>query len=290
MPVVSKLESRRSRGIVWVCDIASSSKYLNSNESAEALETFLQRFLFLSMIFVEAAGGAFIKWTGDGFLAWFETPLHRDVGDAAFQVFNAAWSLTFYVNVSQLGVESPAKFKIRHAVTLEHDALVIDLAYLDKGATDVLGRAVVLAFRLSSIMAEFPGIVTHRELLKLVEDTGTIGFRKLRMSKDNRLRYFKGETWGTSDIYVSGGKAQRSVGLRTLVKRTKELIKNVESGNPDMKRMDFATKVVLEMTNGPDWCREVQKTLDRFRRESLLGSLKRIIPILEEEVSNTNPK
>src|SRR5207244_9585728 len=76
MAVVHKFEARRSRGIVWVCDIESSSKYINSNESAEALELFLQRFLFLSLIFVEAAGGGFIMWTGDGFLAWFETSLY----------------------------------------------------------------------------------------------------------------------------------------------------------------------------------------------------------------------
>jgi class 3 adenylate cyclase len=122
MAVVSKFAGRRSRGIVWVCDIASSSKYFNSNESAEALETFLQRFLFMSIIFVEAAGGRFIKWTGDGFLAWFESPLLRDVGEIASEVYNAAWNLTFYVNVTQLCVEAPVKFKIRHAVTFEHDA------------------------------------------------------------------------------------------------------------------------------------------------------------------------
>src|SRR5713101_7540083 len=123
MAVVSKLVGRRSRGIVWVCDIQSSSKYLNNDESAGALEKFLQRFLFLSIIFVEAAGGKFIKWTGDGFLAWFETPLLRDAGSIAEEVFNAAWQLSFYVNVSQLGVSAPVKFKIRHAVTMEHDAL-----------------------------------------------------------------------------------------------------------------------------------------------------------------------
>jgi class 3 adenylate cyclase len=120
---VSKLVGRRSRGIVWVCDLQSSSKYLNNDESAESLEKFLQRFFFLSVVFVEAAGGKFIKWTGDGFLAWFETPLLRSAGSVAEEVFNAAWSMSLYVNVSQLGVSTSVKFKIRHAVTIEHDAL-----------------------------------------------------------------------------------------------------------------------------------------------------------------------
>ena len=66
MVVVSKFESRRS-GIVWVCDIASSSKYLNNNQSAEALEIFLQRFLFLSTNLVEAVWGNIHK-VGRGWL------------------------------------------------------------------------------------------------------------------------------------------------------------------------------------------------------------------------------
>jgi len=284
MAVVHKFEGRRSRGIVWVCDIASSSKYLNNDQSAEALEQFLQRFLFLSMIFVEAAGGTFIKWTGDGFLAWIETPLHRDVGDAASQVFHAAWQLTFYVNVSQLCVESPVKFKIRHAVTFEHDALVIDLAYSDKVSTDVLGRAVVLAFRLSSIKAEFPGVVTHRELLKLTKDTGTIDFKKLKLSKEDRLKYFKDETWGTTDLFASGGKAPRTRSAQTALKRIKKLVRKVEGGAPDQRRVAFTAKVVIEMASGPDWCREVQKEMDSFTRDGLLRSVKDLIPVLEKTV------
>src|SRR6266568_5905844 len=116
MAVVHKFEARRSRGIVWVCDIESSSKYLNSNESAEALELFLQRFLFLSLIFVEAAGGGFIKWTGDGFLAWFETPLHRDLGRTVCGCLEAVWHLTVMVNVTQLGLAPKRRFKIRHVL------------------------------------------------------------------------------------------------------------------------------------------------------------------------------
>jgi len=290
MAVISKFAGRRSREVVWVCDIASSSKYLNSDDSAEALETFLQRFLFLSIIFVEAAGGTFIKWTGDGFLAWFETPLHRDLSDAALRVFNAAWYLSFYVNVSQLCVRSPAKFKVRHAVTLEHDALVIDLAYSDKYATDVLGRAVVLAFRLSAIKAEFPSIVTNGELLRLTKNAESIRFAKLKLSKEDRLKYFKDETWGTSNIFVSGGKARRhSVGLKTLIRRTKKLIDSIESGNVNSKRKEFVTRVVMEMINGPEWCREVRKALDDFCKDDLLGSLKEIVPTLEEKAgSSTN--
>lgn len=286
MAVISKFTGRRSRGVVWVFDIANSSKYLNSDDSAEALEIFLQRFLFLSIIFVEAAGGTFIKWTGDGFLAWFETPLHRDVPDAAARVFEAAWQLSFYINVSQLCVQSAPRFKIRHAVTLEHDALVIDLAHSGRSATDVLGRAVVLAFRLSSIRAEFPSIITNGELLKLVKNTSTIHFAKLKLSREDRLKYFKDESWGTSSIFASGAKSRgRRPSLRTLIKRTKKVIDAVESGNANEKSRRFSVQVATEMMGGPQWCRDVQKVMADYSRDDLLGSLKAIVPLLEAQGS-----
>src|SRR6266568_880871 len=106
MAVVHKFEARRSRGIVWVCDIESSSKYLNSNESAEALELFLQRFLFLSLIFVEAAGGGFIKWMGDGFLAGLKPPLlaHSESSRAKYSTQRGclAFTLTLVSLASRL--------------------------------------------------------------------------------------------------------------------------------------------------------------------------------------------
>jgi class 3 adenylate cyclase len=284
MAVVSELVGRRSRGIVWVCDIQSSSKYLNNDESAEALEKFLQRFLFLSIIFVEAAGGKFVKWTGDGFLAWFETPLLRDAGNVAEEVCNAAWNLSLYVNVSQLGVSAPVEFKIRHAVTMEHDALVIDLSYSKNRSTDVLGRAVVLAFRLSSIKAGFPNIITQGELLKLTKTTGTIHFQKLKLSKEDKVRYFKDEKWGTADIFASGDRAHRHLSVRTVLRFAKKAIDHAE-GRRDSpaKHTNFYTKVLEEMRTGPDWAQEVEKTIHKFTSDELLGNLKRLVPMLEKQ-------
>lgn len=290
MAVVSKLAGRRARGIVWVCDLQSSSKYLNNDESAEALEKFLQRFLFLSIVFVEAAGGKFIKWTGDGFLAWFETPLLRNAGRVAEEVFNAAWNLSFYVNVSQLAVRASVNFKIRHAVTMEHDALVIDLSYSGNNSTDVLGRAVVFAFRLSSIKAEFPSIITQGELLKLSKTTGTIHFQKLRLSKEDRVRYFKDEKWGTSDIFASGDRVQKPLSLRTTLRRAKKAIDAAE-GRKDSpsKHINFMAKVVAEMSTGPDWTQDVEKTLQKFVKDELLGSLKQLVPMLEKKSQPEEP-
>lgn len=59
-----KFDFERSRGIVWVCDIANSSHFLNDNTSASDLEELLPRLFWLASGLIEAAGGRFVKWTG----------------------------------------------------------------------------------------------------------------------------------------------------------------------------------------------------------------------------------
>ena len=285
MTVIDKFEGRRARGIVWVCDLASSSKYLNNNESAEALEKFLERFLFMSLIFVEAAGGKYIKWTGDGFLAWFETPLYRNAGSVASRVFNAAWYLSLLVNVTQLNVESRPKFKIRHAVTYEHDGLHISLSHSNKNSTDVLGRAVVLAFRLSSIKGEFPSIVTQRGLVKESTDR-LMNFKKLSFSKEERMKYFKDEAWGISEIFISSDRPHRRVGARPNLKRIKPALALAEGQKPvSGDRAAFIGKLADELESGPEWCKEVWKTWADFIHNELFIPLKESLPKLEAQTS-----
>jgi class 3 adenylate cyclase len=62
---------QRGRGLVWVCDLEGSTKLLNDNGAVTAIEDFLPRFHWLARAVVDAFGGQFIKWNGDGFLAWF---------------------------------------------------------------------------------------------------------------------------------------------------------------------------------------------------------------------------
>jgi hypothetical protein len=285
MTVIDKFEARRARGIVWVCDLASSSKYLNNNESAEALEKFLERFLYMSLVFVEAVGGEYIKWTGDGFLAWFETPLYRDAGAVASRVFNAAWYLSFLVNVTQIGVEARVKFSIRHAVTYEHDGLHIELTHSKtKSSTDVLGRAVVLAFRLSSIKGEFPSIVTQRNIVR--ENTDKMTFKKLVFSKEERLKYFKDETWGTNEIYISSDRPHRKHGIGASIKHIKSALALPERRTPrGGDRTEFINKLVDELEAGPEWCKAVWKMWSSFIHNELVVPLKEILPKLEEEMS-----
>src|SRR6266581_2491030 len=142
----------RARGLVWVCDVARSTSILNDDALVDALEEFLPRLYWTALQAVDAAGGIFVKWTGDGFLAWFETELERTLGKQAQAIFTAAWHLTFLINVTSLGVRAQKKMRLRHAVSYEPDALLMRIKSGDGHvAHDLLGRGVVHAFRMSSI-------------------------------------------------------------------------------------------------------------------------------------------
>jgi len=121
--------------------------------------------------------------------------------------------LTLFVNVTQLCISSKERIRIRHAVTYEKDALLIDIQHSgDMKSKDVLGRSVVAAFRLSGISCSFPGIVTHREVLRAREDAdinSSITFKALPITTDMRLRYFKGEKFGSREVYVTADRAPR---------------------------------------------------------------------------------
>ena len=112
MGEVNKFQFDRSRGIVWVCDVIKSSKYLNDDESVSDLEQFLPRLYWVSNVLVEAYGCQFIKWTGDGFLAWCPLPLHRELGKKAAAIIFAATMLGHLVNVTQLGIDTKKKIKV----------------------------------------------------------------------------------------------------------------------------------------------------------------------------------
>ena len=92
----------RGRGVVWVCDVANSSKYLNDDESVMTMEGFLPRLHWVAKLAVNAAGGQFVKWTGDGFLGWFPIELHRELGSQSAKVMEIIWCLTLMNNLRML--------------------------------------------------------------------------------------------------------------------------------------------------------------------------------------------
>jgi hypothetical protein len=56
-----EFEFERSRGVVWVCDVAGSSSRLNSDNGVEDTEAFLPRLYWIAALIVESAGGRYIK-------------------------------------------------------------------------------------------------------------------------------------------------------------------------------------------------------------------------------------
>ena len=285
MAEIARFDFDRSRGIVWVCDLVGSSKYLNSDNSADDLEAFLPRLHWTSSIAVEAAGGKFIKWTGDGFLAWFETPLHRELGALAAAALEALWHLTLMVNVTQLGLQPERKFRMRHGVTYEQDALITKITHLDGyESLDITGRAVVLAFRLSSIPAPFPSVISQREVVSAYKENGTpiIHFRKWSPDAEERLRYFKNERWGTGSLFSSGERTARRKSLLAILKQSRQAIALAQgSRKPQRPDSGFANQFLRRFLSGPQWCRDVETQYVEFIRDGLMGSLQGLIEVLE---------
>jgi class 3 adenylate cyclase len=249
---------RRSRGIVWVCDIVSSSSYLNDNETADDLEEFLPRFHWFSNAIVTAAGGRFIKWVGDGFLAWFETELHRHIPEKSYAVIQAAYHLTNILNVTQLDIAPKKKFRVRHGMTFEHDAHLTKILHEDGHEDlDITGRAVVLAFRLATVNAHHPNIVAEKQIVEGFRGKGPIRitFRKWAVKSDDRLKHFKGQRWGTKSIYRSSETTSKSLSLKSLVSRVKRFIRIAEEPPDDSNfpPSEFTKKLVQSMFSGPQW-------------------------------------
>ncbi|NGP87564.1 adenylate/guanylate cyclase domain-containing protein [Fodinibius halophilus] len=278
-----KFEFSRERGIVWVCDIANSSKYLNSNDSATSLEEFLPRLNWVGAIVVEAAGGRFIKWTGDGFLAWFKSPLHREINEIISNIFEAVWQLTVLINVTQLGVNSGEMFKVRHGVTYERDALVTKIKHSeDYSSLDLTGRAVILAFRLSGVDSKFPNVITERELVEAYHQTNRqiINFKKLEVSEDKKSKYFKNEEFGLDKLYTSTRKADNVETIENVVNKGKKALNQAE--NPSHSK--FYNQFVENLSAGPSWCTSVLDEYTRFVEQDLKGTLEEVVEMLEKKI------
>ena len=269
----TKFSFSRDRGIVWVCDIENSSRYLNDNESVLAIEQYLPRLHWLGRIAISAAGGQFIKWTGDGFLGWFPFELHRDLGTRAARVLRAIWHLSFINNVTQLGLNTKE----------EHDALVTTVEDRDGSHDDLIGRSVVLAFRIAAIRAEFPNVITQSDIVKAIsgEDIAKIHFRKLTLNANDRMRYFKGEKFGTDSLYESSERKYRKKSKETLLRTVRKQIARVEHPSSKLAPVDHTVQTIIDhLESGPEWTREVLANYMKFLRNDLFGALKEAETIL----------
>jgi hypothetical protein len=242
---------------------------MTDNASVEALEEFLPRFHWASVAVIDALGATLVKWKGDGFLAWMEAPLHQDLPKAAASVLSAAHQLSMFVNSTQLGVKgkNTARFLIRHGVAYEDDALVIRIKHSQHNESlDLVGRAVVLAFRIASVPSGRFAIATQRTLVKQAKRCDrNWGLTPKSFTPQEIQKYFKGEKWGTRDIGVvhEWGPLGRRLPARMGGR-----------GPRSEYRQEFIVRLMTNMAKGPLWVREVSdqyldvaKLLDRAVRE-----------------------
>lgn len=270
----------RRRGIVWVCDVAKSASAINDEELVDYIEEYLPRLYWIGEQIVESAGGEFIKWTGDGFLAWFDCEVERNMGKEAAAVFDAAWHLSFSNAITNLAVESPKPFHIRHGVSWEPDALFMHTTHTKKSKTkDILGQKVVLAFRCSGIPVDFPRIVTLGKLSKVARKTQGINqvFIRLQLNDDDALRYFKGERKDLRSLVGSSKARKNEISTSPLAKQI-ELSVNTEISKKSLdSRYLFTIKKYLEhLQNGPEWAQMLLEQEKNFAQNKIHGVLKPI--------------
>ena len=280
----TKFTFDRQRGVVWVCDIEKSSRFLNDNESVEAIEGYLPRLHWLAKVSANAAGGKFVKWTGDGFLIWFPTDLHREIGPQIAKVLTVIWTLTTINNITCLGIEGGIKVRLRHGLTVEHDALVTNVSDEHGNYSDLIGRAVVLAFRFSGIKVAFPGIVTQGEVIEEIrkENYTKINFKRLVLSSEDRLKYFKGDRRGTTNLFASADRTLRRKAPAALLRTTKKVIAEAEKPATIKDEPDPIIRTFMEdLLSGPEWTQEVLRDYFQFFHQDVLGILKKIVSVLE---------
>ena len=286
----SSLAINRSRGLIWVCDISKSSTYLNSDEMAGDLEDFLPRLHWAASIAVNAVDGELIQWTGDGFIAWFELRLEREMRRACDKIIEAIWYFTTFINVTQLGVTPGMPFRIRHGLTYEPDALVTEITHKDDHCSKIIGgRHVVLAFRLAGIESDFPNIATQKKIAGCVSSSckQLADLKAWQPGKEDLLKYFKGQAYETKGLYLSGLPKKRRSQDDSWIPRAKRTMLRLEDGADGVVSGDPASSFVrnffAEMKSGPDWCVE---SVDRYveylkkLREELLGDLNETIDII----------
>ena len=270
------IDFERRRGVIWVCDVQDSTSSLNDDNYADAVEEYLPRLLWIGEQIVESAGGEFIKWTGDGFLAWFDCEVERKMGREAAAVFDAAWHLSFSNNITNLAVKTPKKFTLRHGITWEPDALVMNITHSNQTVTrDLLGRKIVLAFRCSGVRVDFPHIVTETILMNATHKTGTTNYKfvDLKLSDEEILRYFKGIKQSTRYLVGSSTVRKGKATTRSIESQIKQ------SNKPqlfDKRRRQTIIKYINKLNEGPPWAKKVLEQQIQYLRKDMLFTVEKV--------------
>jgi hypothetical protein len=268
VPEIPQFNFERKRGIVWVCDLVGSSKLFNDDNTVEAVEAFLPRFHWVATQLVQAVGGQFIKWTGDGFMAWYPVPLARDLTKIVRRIISGATTLSFLVNFTGLAVKSPVRFRLRNGVAIEQDAIETTICAEGVRSTDVIGRGVVLAFRLAGMSAS-----SETSSIEKLDDSilTNVPFENLPMgefgrrfvSADEKLKYFKGESYGLGKLYMH---RTRKI---PLIRASFEIEKRL-AAKPDV---DYTIFYETLATNS-EWGKQIVDSFDETLAKAVIPSLR----------------
>jgi class 3 adenylate cyclase len=292
----SALTVRRDRGLLWVCDISHSSSFINSDELAEQIEAFLPRLHWVSSLAIHAVQGELIQWTGDGFIAWFPLEVERQLGRTCNRILEAIWHFTAFVNITQLCVDSPRPFRIRHGLTYEPDALVTLTTHKDGHVSKTIsGRNVVLAFRLAGVEADFPNVATQQKIVQALSTRtrNLVNLKRWTLTKDQLLKYFKGEKMGTASLYISGRPKVSQSRAETWMTRAESLLARAEGGRhraPGDSTFVENFFPELVQSNGQDWCEDSLNTYVHFLKESMLGSFQKALDVIAQFQPDTPAK
>ena len=288
----SSLTVRRDRGVLWVCDISQSSSFINNDDLAEYIEEFLPRLHWISSLAIQAIHGELLQWTGDGFIAWFPLEVERQLGRTCNRILEAIWHFTAFINITQLCVESPRPFRIRHGLTYEPDALVTFTTHQDGHVSKTIsGRNVVLAFRLAGVEAAFPNVATQQKIVQVLSSRtkNLVSLKRWTLTKEQLLKYFKGEKMGTTSLYVSGRPKVSNSRPDSWITRAESLLARAESGRHrtpvDSTFVENFFPTLLQ-SKDQDWCDESLTTYVRFLKEDMLGSLQKTLDIIDASQSD----
>ena len=151
----SSLTVHRDRGVLWVCDISSSSSFINSDDLAEHIEVFLPRLHWVSSLAIQAIHGELIQWTGDGFIAWFPLRSSGSWDEPA----TGSWRRSGTSPPSSTSPSSASPPAVPHPTRADPRAgRARDAHHHQDGHVSkiISGRNVVLAFRIAGVEADFP--------------------------------------------------------------------------------------------------------------------------------------
>lgn len=279
---MSDFAFERGRGIVWVSDLAASSALLNSDSAVEDFERFLPRFYWFSDALLSAAGGRVVKWTGDGFLGWIPLRLDREKPGAARAAYTLAWHLTVLVNVTQMGLDPTRRFRLRHGVTYEPDGLLLTRHSESGVERDVIGRDVVLAFRLAGVPSEFPFIVTPFQLAQLAGPHGSIAtFEEWEPSEEEILTFFKGEDRGAGRLARST-KPVRPLAHDEARADAQRVVRALHESEPDEELVQVFMGLQERVAEGPGWAEEVLKSYLAWLREDVVAPLVDFVQLMKK--------